>query len=873
MLKPAQVHFSLRSDDLVIRAQRKDTKDILELVPPENLKGDLPTFLIKEHVHWLDLSTSVIEIRPLEKLWEQSPRNWRIAGEHGKYQVYKDCEFLVGMQSRTWVMISSLLEGLDLPENLVVTTSTNDSSPTPRLSVALPLHGLSFFVNRDGDLESDDFKEMVYDENQGIGTLFGLVNQLVLRKKGKVEEGLVPRCVLVPYAPFKTSNEGPLQPFTYYVYEVDTELGCLTGNFSLESKEFLSYLHAKTSIDWRPDPLTGRTGAQQALSIVQSAGYQSLWRFDSRNSLRHFYVYSKDISPWYPQISIAGGEKSRFYARKCLPADLKGDFHFMCSAGRAAYLFPPWHDGTPTSPGDMFDLHYVSSPLDPELEDIVYTAAFVVYHRPTDVVTTNTISNWAEMWGNIMSGDTTHSPSPHDGFGELWNPNLPQILSIEVHNILRECNDGTSQRFQLLFLLPTLAYCSSHPQTAFLSILLAFAKKGQYHLVNYPDYKLLDGCSPTEKVLRHRIHSAGGYISLRANAVVECLLRAWPTDAVPTFSLDDKIRDVASLTHTLQALFSSCDRNLKRKKDLMHVLRGPQPASLPCAVPYLQYMLGESSDAHPRISLSNSIQTFSATSYHRKSDLPSVSSPASSLQHIPERSLWRVTLDQLLSDSKRRAPALPCLTKLPPLNSDIDRCSSPDPPGFGRLLSSLRIDEGDSQFQAQYITDLHASARHVREEYETTRGMMKRYPIDELRKHFVQCRDKYMDAFCLLKKSLGSTADPLGQALARGGQWPQITADTLLRRLASTSPILSGSWKECLVSFGLLLLEFQRARRLLRFASEGLEEEFGKELENERCDGWNPEQYPDWLLIQVRFRSPTTCVYSIGRVRHPTCSA
>jgi len=28
--------------------------------------------------------------------------------------------------------------------------------------------------------------------------------------------------------------------------------------------------------------------------------------------------------------------------------------------------------------------------------------------------------------------------------------------------------------------------------------------------------------------------------------------------------------------------------------------------------------------------------------------------------------------------------------------------------------------------------------------------------------------------------------------------------------------------------------------------------EFFKELENEECDGYDPELYADWLLIQVR---------------------
>ena len=140
MFTPAQVHFSLRGSDLVIQAQHKDTSDLLQLVPPDKLEGDLPRGLIEDHVHWLNLSTSIIEIRPRKNRWEQSDENWRIGCADGKYRVHKGHQFLVDMRSQTWAMVSSLLKGLDAPEHLVVSTSTTGMSQAPRLSVALPRH-------------------------------------------------------------------------------------------------------------------------------------------------------------------------------------------------------------------------------------------------------------------------------------------------------------------------------------------------------------------------------------------------------------------------------------------------------------------------------------------------------------------------------------------------------------------------------------------------------------------------------------------------------------------------------------------------------------------------------------------------------------
>jgi len=89
------VHFSLKGDNLVIRAQHEDADNVLELIPKEKLEGDLPAILVERHVHWLDLSTSTIEIRPLDKLWEQSAENWCICPVSGQYHLFKGCELLV----------------------------------------------------------------------------------------------------------------------------------------------------------------------------------------------------------------------------------------------------------------------------------------------------------------------------------------------------------------------------------------------------------------------------------------------------------------------------------------------------------------------------------------------------------------------------------------------------------------------------------------------------------------------------------------------------------------------------------------------------------------------------------------------------------
>ena len=181
-------------------------------------------------------------------------------------------------------MVSSYFRCLDDPENLIITASVVDtasppSESSPPVSVTLPRYSLSFFVNDANNFESRDFKGMVYDEDQYIGTLLGLVNRLILRPRAHHEVDLIPKLILIPHGDLfdqrgdhvhvELPSSGPVR---YYTYQVDSELGCIKGIVSPESRLYLSHLHALTGGGYQPDPLTGRTGVEEAISLIRSAG-------------------------------------------------------------------------------------------------------------------------------------------------------------------------------------------------------------------------------------------------------------------------------------------------------------------------------------------------------------------------------------------------------------------------------------------------------------------------------------------------------------------------------------------------------------------------------------------------------------------------
>ncbi|KAF8129296.1 hypothetical protein EV363DRAFT_1451295 [Boletus edulis] len=807
MISEHDVHFSLQDDRLVIRAQHKDTEDILELIPQEQLRRDLPAFLIKGHAHWLNHATHIIEIRPLKKLWEPFLDNWRINLASKPCRITKGKESLVDIHSPTWLMVSRCLRGLDISENLIITVSSHvdmpQSSPSLQLSVTLPRYGLSFFVNEDGDLESRDFKDMVCDENQCIGTLSGLGNRLILRPK-RVNPPL--DCMAISLSVMIVPPEYPEDTWAvtdshrpdnvlYHVYNVDGTLGCLTGVSSLTSRLYLAFLHAMTNNACRPDPLTDRTGIEEAISLTWLAA-DSL-KNDS-STLDCGEILPTSHIPDHLQLGIAIDK-----------IGLDHPFRTSLNIGwdavlQETYLYPS-EIVAQLPEEEQSNVQPRHAPLE---DDLVYTVASVVDRWSLNAPIVNDLSSWAEAWGDTIVGD-----DPSSQLEALRSDPSVTPLRMKIYNLLAKggsTGDRETRRIQLLFSLPEMVYSSKNPQGTLLSTLVAFAKQPHVHSENLPrsaEYNILAGYHPEDRQIRRHLSAAysggGSSWNIDFDAEMQQLLRSWPSEKAVTASLDPVRFNVAVLNAGLQPLFSSWYRNFKLKEYLTRVCGNPTP-------------------------------------------LPS--NPATC---VLERSFdWHVTLDQLLRE--RSAPDLPPCHRLPHrrVGSNLNGVSPSDTAQLSRLFSSLPASGEASEFQKQYVARLRASARHVGAEEPT--GSAVKPGIETLVEHYVLCQSVYMESMEIAKKALGPRTQ-IERLLDRGGQWPRATPYVLFRCLASTSPIkLPGNWKKCLISLALLALEVQRARRLLQFSVQNLEEEFFKELENEGGDGWIAAEYPDWLLIQLQ---------------------
>ena len=895
----------------MIRAKRKQVtgaSDIIELIPKGKLEDDLPAVLIEGHVHWLNLSTSVMEICPLDSLWETSSENWKIDCTPGKYQyrMRKGNEFLVNIRSQSWDMVSTLLRPFETPQNLLVSVSPINSCQlmsSLQLTVVLPRYGLSFYVDEDGDLQSYDIRGMVYDENQSVGTLFGLVNRLVLRPKIRDVHAaeLIPRCVLIPEGEVSFKIDGhhvrveidthrsALGRVMYETYRVDTDMGCLTGNVSLTNKLYCAYLHALTS-GCSTDPLTGRLGTEEALSLLQSASCWSIMRFGSREaellgliaslcptrtwypqhlkcmqkvdwlnlpaSAQHheLYIVSKAIKEHYEKVQIFHESQSSDLFQTFPSHD---DHLLERSARRVAYLFPSKYSGQPS-----VDVRYSARDL-VEVnsgEQRAYTAAIAVHRRTVNAMATESILKMVELWTGKVSGDTTLSLQ----YDRSWlAPDFPSIW-LKAYKLLR--SNDEAKWFQLLFSLPAMAYASSKFDNL-VPVFVAFASDPNFRSENPPNhnsYNLTEGYCPNPATLRSYVsdcaHSFGrspentepaqrgeDLKSLRkrrlqmyddrrdsdTDATVLQLSDAWPCETPPQCSLNPDLYNVPEFTSKLQSHFSSCYRNDALKEQftrVQNILDNIFPQAVP--IPSLQYSFQPS-------------------------------------QSIPSRTSWSLTLDQLFA---RRAPSLPPHGRLASYTADDGNTL---PSGSAPLHQLIAAVEGNAvkQFQRQYASALRTSAECFGSETSlVTHGATKLPTVETLVAHYARCGASYTEGQDCVKQHLAPRSQS-EQALERSGQWPRITAHTLFRSLASNSPIiLSDDWKECLTRLTLLALELQRARRILRLHFDNLHEELRRELQNEGCDGWTTKAHSDWLLIQVCF-SCDGCIFQLTPCLSPTSAA
>ncbi|KAK6511638.1 hypothetical protein TWF481_000547 [Arthrobotrys musiformis] len=279
-----KLYFHLQGEDLVIRKSDENggpspdnsSGRIAEFVPPDTFYGDIARTILKCGTQWLDLTRKEIIFYQRPEWWQdpESSVDWVLdLSPDGNDMMCRNGAYIMDINGDIHSAIASLFSPIETKDYIVATKT--EGLP---IDLLLPRYKLEFFLNNSNIIECRSLRGWTLDANQSIGTFIGLRNFIKLRLDDKTS---IEESVLVPYGEIKAyeSNsaarppvaiEAPMDDRGYTIYRVDRILGRLVDDGTLRARYTRIYLHALCS-GILPDPLTGRSGVEEALDGLRSA--------------------------------------------------------------------------------------------------------------------------------------------------------------------------------------------------------------------------------------------------------------------------------------------------------------------------------------------------------------------------------------------------------------------------------------------------------------------------------------------------------------------------------------------------------------------------------------------------------------------------
>lgn len=797
------------------------------------------------------------------------------------------------MQCPLFLSVSDRLNPLESPRHLCLTLS---KSSDVRIQVELPRMRLSFFINKDMQLESSNFPGQVIDEDQVTGTFFGLRNQLVLCTKDPVVRLLpLARSVLIPHGEVEFENDKYHVAVTIKLnsnkrvmvhrYLIDTDLGHLISDGGLTSRLYKIYLHAVTSY-CLPDPLTGRTGTEEALCALAQAATLSFEQIDQEQGRllrligsltpdrRYFYVgfQCTQTIKWMciPPLSQHFGFSTATSAildradtlRIFYPLNFEVSALFVSrelvllqrAALRTHSYYPA---GTPDFMTEAF--------WESNLEDKVYvgrdaldagwvkagqtaawTAHFTSTHWGRTLYKRFNLVSLTESWGNLRGSHNylTLTYSPH--WLEL---NLPECW-VTLYNLCRH-SSRDSNKFSLSICLATAAFGHTIPSNL-VPVLVAFATNHKFASLDPPSHShffLEDGYKPNRAGIRK-------------------ILSACSRDLESTPAAHLPQRDHESDSEVDKRRTSHFERQIKICGDRLAQILANQWSSVDIQPLFEEYsswfMLDQCmplvqdlfSSCRENMRLRDHLreveQVLSSRLWSQGISFTRAPGAAPSISHpviasSQQRSWNNIRIEHLMS--RKACPG--SRDGAPHEEVVISRCAGP-PIETSRLLDLF------SEFQSSHHLLIHRYGVELNKNRNDlaniTYPLVENLPPSEVLDQSRESRHSALSAkLHLLKHALGPET-PVEDIIDVCGVWPRITPRTLLQQLALKGNLRSDnfpSWKKEITGYAYLFLAYQRSQRLVSLARSHNVEEFCKEIDGAGAEFGTDKFSPDWLLAQV----------------------
>ncbi|KAI9679782.1 MAG: hypothetical protein M1817_004796 [Caeruleum heppii] len=871
-----QIYFGMYESELIVRA--KQQQHVFELIPIDKLNGDFPEAFVCDFAHWLDLATGFVEWRPLSEAWRRSGDNWQMRTDiKGEYFLTRGSSALIDVHSSTAGAVSSVLKPLERSTHLHITLDHD----TGTLHVRLPRPKLDFLL-REGasQLESKQFRGMAIDVDQSFGALTGLVNKLVLRSSTDSS-----RIVIIPFGDVhfqRRSHHVHVEidiskpRITFQAYRLHAQLRQLVDDGSLKGKLFLCYLHALTA-HCLADGLTGLTGTEQALRILRSASAHSFPRLDQAEIdllgllagltprrqyyPRHLRVMHEVQWKALPPLS----QHNSFYvevqqtlkkvkamiivpeaASSRLDADPTMDPNLLARAAIRTATFRVHRYGAEDHT-IKHDVDYLARDrnVDSVPEALVCETARTVDAWSVNLNCCSNLLAEMESWNERLTGgkandtlrlgyDTGWLKSPSTFLPGKWCT-LRTTLSRSVQ---------ATDRYSIMMFLSTLSY-SQHETRELVQTLLAHATVSDLHALrppDYPSFQLSDGYTPSRQTLidltaRHarpygqcpEVHLAWDddetfhEYDLRrreqhqvaketcVDAFVDALIPQWPRT------------ELCAPQGTNFKTYISVEAAIEEARKWFRSWRGNAL--------FQQYVSKTQAVLDSLV-----VEDHSVSPYNFSQPLHN---------YVPRQAY--VTFDALV-----QAPA-PSLPQAVHDSFDGWLTRKKDEDGESKKLEALILSLSTRSlggFEQRYANDLRSSFHSLHDKVNVTldgaSGALKPLLDENVR----LCKSHVDDVYKQICLSLNSATYPACRLARVARSWPRLSTVSLLQQLAcGGADSIQGKWRRCLIGFGVAISRLQRAERLL--ASADKESELVNEISNAPHQGWSPETYPDWLLLEI----------------------
>ncbi|KAF2647966.1 hypothetical protein K491DRAFT_722967 [Lophiostoma macrostomum CBS 122681] len=869
-----KVHFGIRGGHVVIRTRTKNR--VLEYIPPEIFLGtntsdaDFPHSLISDCAHWLNLETRCLEIRRSPSHWTTRSADW-IVDIIARRANRNNRSSLVDPKSVLCKQVTDMFRFFETPDKITV---FQPKSATSRLSLELRHLQLSFWVNSKGLLQCKELNAEI-DPNQDAGTLYGLRSMIILRDVDNNKR----RSIIVPCGAVSTKRRGmhvsveAASTAQYARFEIDSVLGRLTCPVEPVLVYTKARLHAYTSFVM-PDPLTGRTGTEEALRILQS-GYCQPWMplavtpreiLDDIGKLsprREYYPKDKktlQTVTWNPDLTVVIQHDAFDIVVQSIlhKSEQLEQFYGCCENNDATPVghFPSHLRSRGISQRRLYECSMLTDANEQTFVDTFYNSgdwkadskqAAKVYHLTMTMTKRPFIMPPARHLSLILENSLLLGG--FDTTAEIMPVSLADVVERQADEqfgslVNTFAHSDPQDSYRLIF---RLGLMSLNPKNDIdlLKVFAAFACLTELKDLQAPPYPSFTGFQlndPATADSLFRVISVdlpeqgrGKYDRAQEAHRRACIeegrrltrfvVDQWPNEAVTLAGFQpDSDRIDAELA--MERIAVEWKRLLKNSELSSYVMR-----------------------------VQNILIRCKGAQY---TSMPAVWSLSQWPFHLPDRTQVVISTAELLGNHVTTPLTVPGLQELIPIGSPTSTLGiQPISPSqtASELAEILRVFTSSTDpLRQAYGKDLEESLTALQGSCSPLQAAATGTALNvmTISRNILEVRILVTEHLARLRNAFSAGEDRF-KWLELCNLWPCKTSIDLLERLRSSDPglQLNPIAKEAVVSHGMLITTLQRLLRIQDFLCQGQTARYQEELMNPGHMNWDPAAFPDWLLLEI----------------------